>query len=320
MSLCSEDSLAVGEPLAGTAPVARVWLVVENPGPWGRDALRESPLPEPARAVLLAAKERGIGVLLARRPERLDRSRVDGVNVWVARSAAGGVRMRHAVLESLEPLSGWDLDALAAGALPALGSAAPEPVLFVCTHGKRDQCCAQRGRALITALLAEADAPLAARVWECSHVGGHRFAPVTLSLPSGTVHGRLDLEQAREVLSRQEAGRVLPERMRGRTCFPEPLQAADIAVRQAERIDGCDDLDVLVVREDRAVPVELGWAVPTGSVELEVRHVDGRAWRVRVAHTTDPAVRPESCGADPVPVHSWTATGVAPAPDWRTGR
>jgi hypothetical protein len=317
VSQCSEDSLAVGEPLAGTAPVARTWVVVENPGPWGRDALRESPLPEPARTVLLAAKERGVGVLLARRPERLDRSRLDGVNVWVARSAAGGVRMRHAVLDSLDPLSGWDLDALAAGVLPALGSAAPQPVLFVCTHGKRDQCCAQRGRALITALLAEADPALQARVWECSHVGGHRFAPVTLSLPSGTVHGRLDVEQAREVLSRQEAGTVLPEQMRGRSCFPEPLQAADIAVRRAEGIVGCDDLDVLVVRDDRAVPVALGWAVPTGSVELEVRHVDGRAWRVSVQHATDAAVRPESCGAEPGPVHAWKASDPVTTTPWR---
>jgi hypothetical protein len=38
---CSELSLALGEELVGTAPHVKRWQLVEHPGPWGRDAVKE---------------------------------------------------------------------------------------------------------------------------------------------------------------------------------------------------------------------------------------------------------------------------------------
>jgi hypothetical protein len=312
----------MGEPLAGTAPVARSWIVVEDPGPWGRDAVADGGLPEAVRTALQRAKTAGAGVLLARHPDRLGRSGAADRHVWVARSAAGGTLLRHAVLEDLDPIAAWDMAALAAGSLPAIGSVTRDPLLLVCTHAKRDQCCAVNGRALLAALHDVATPQQRARIWECSHVGGHRFSPVTLTLPSGTVHGRLDRDRVPRLLADVEAGRVAPAAMRGRSCFPGPMQAADIAVRQAAGVFGCDDVDVLLVRDDRAVPVDLGWAVPTGAVDLEVRHVDGRAWRVTVHHAAGTAavvsaLRPESCGAEPGPVHTWQVSALAETAPWR---
>ena len=42
---CSLRSLAAGEPLAGTASTIRHWLLIEHPGPWGRDGLLDARLP-----------------------------------------------------------------------------------------------------------------------------------------------------------------------------------------------------------------------------------------------------------------------------------
>ena len=117
--------------------------------------------------------------------------------------------LRHAVLESLAPLADWDLSAIAAGSLPAIGSVTREPLLLVCTHGKRDRCCAVNGRALLTSLLDAASPDQRERIWECSHVGGHRFSPVTVSLPSGAVHGRLGADRAPDLLERLDQDRVL---------------------------------------------------------------------------------------------------------------
>jgi hypothetical protein len=36
MTACSDISSALSEPLAGTAPEAACWVVLEQPGPWGR--------------------------------------------------------------------------------------------------------------------------------------------------------------------------------------------------------------------------------------------------------------------------------------------
>ncbi|HZB24385.1 MAG TPA: hypothetical protein VE444_11130 [Gaiellaceae bacterium] len=39
---CSQASETRGEPMAGTASTVRSWILLEDPGPWGGDALRDA--------------------------------------------------------------------------------------------------------------------------------------------------------------------------------------------------------------------------------------------------------------------------------------
>ena len=98
-----------------------------------------------------------------------------------------------------------------------------EPIYLVCTHGKHDPCCALRGRPVAYAL-AEALAP--GRVWECSHVGGDRFAGNMVSLPSGLYLGRVEPEEVSAVAELIDAGRVPVHYLRGRSSLSTPAQAA----------------------------------------------------------------------------------------------
>jgi len=312
---CSLDSLRAEEPLPGTAPFARAWIVVEQPGTWGRDAVADSRLPDPVREHLLRAKSAGVSVLLARHPDRPERSGTDGLNVWVARTAAGGMLLRHGVLADLTPLAAWDLEAIGAGSLPALGSVTHEPLLLVCTHGRRDRCCAVNGRPLLTGLLEAATDAQRRRIWECSHVGGHRLGPVTLSLPSGAVHGRLPEDAAAEFLQRNEEGRVVIEHLRGRSGFLAPCQSAAGAVRRLTGIDGVDDLDVLRIVDGRPFPASDG-LVEVSAALMQVRHRDGRAWQVEVERVPLDRPRIESCGGEPVSASAWVAGEVTPAEPW----
>jgi len=316
VTVCSVESLEADEPLSGTAPFARAWIVIESPGTWGRDAVADGGLPDAVRETMLRAKEAGVTVLLARHPDRLDRDGHPDRNVWVARSAAGGMLLRHAVLDDLAPLADWDLSAIAAGSLPAIGAVTRQPLLLVCTHGKRDRCCAVNGRALLTSLLDSATPDQRSRIWECSHIGGHRFAPVTLSLPSGAVHGRLRADQSPELLERLDQDRVLIEHLRGRSGFLAPCQAAAGAVRRETGVDGVDDLDVLRIVDGRAVPASDG-IVEVNTASTEVRHRDGRAWQVTVDRVALDRSRAESCGAEPSAVAAWVAREVVPVADWQ---
>lgn len=311
---CSVSSRATDEPLAGTAPHALTWVAVEEPGPWGRDAVADSPLPDGLRATLRRLKDAGVGVLLIRRPD--ERRPVHERTVLVARTAPGGALLRRGCTIDGDELAAWDPDALAAGQLPAFGEASRDPVLLVCTHSRRDACCARFGRSLLDALLTSAP-DRSAFVWECSHIGGHRFAPVTLTLPSGIVHGRLSDADAPRLAETLESGSVLPDSMRGRTSFPAPLQTAGIAVRQLIRETRADAIDVLALVGERAVPVDAGWAVPTVPTDLEVRHVDGRAWHVTISPERLTGERPESCGAEPAPIHAWHAAPPRAVAPWR---
>lgn len=316
--------LSADEPLAGTAPRARAWLVLEQPGPYGFRALTESHLPEPVRASLGAVpKESRTTVLLARPVGRhADAGEHDGRRrFWFAHVAPGGVRMRSGVLpdtELVRPDLIDVLDSAARGELPPWGTTSTEPLLLVCTNAKRDVCCALNGRPVAAALAA--DPRYADRVLEVSHLGGHRFSPTALLLPWGHAFGRLDVDSARAVLDGAAEGRIgAPVHHRGRTAASQPVQAASIAVRLAEGVDGVDDIDALRVVGDRAVPAGLRWQGEDGVADVEVRHVDGRAWRVMVHRRTLEPARPESCGKAPVEPHVWVADPPVATAPWDPG-
>jgi hypothetical protein len=305
---CSAQS--ADEPLAGTAPRARAWLVLEQPGPYGFRALEDSHLPERVRAALATVpKESRTTVLLARRAGGTDDADRPSSSrrFWFAHVAPGGVRMRHGVLDDAELLRPdllAVLEAAARGELPPWGSVSTDPLLLVCTNGRRDVCCAVNGRPVAQSLAA--DPANASRVLEVSHLGGHRFSPTALLLPWGHAFGRLDAASARDVLDAAVEGRIgAMGKHRGRTAAALPVQAAACAVRVSEQIDGLDDVDALRVAGERVLPSGLRWEGEDGVAEVEVRHRDGRAWRVVVRRTTLTPPRPESCGKADVEPHVW---------------
>ncbi len=70
---------------------------------------------------------------------------------------------------------------------------------------------------------------------------------------------------------------------------------------------------------DRVVPAGLRWQGEDGRADVEVRHVDGRAWRVLVRQQVLEPPRPESCGKAPVEPHVWVADPPVPTAAWNRG-
>lgn len=311
---CSEAAASANEVLQATAPVARCWIVIEQPGPWGRQALTDSHFNAELGALIATKSDTtGVSVLLARHPTRLERDwDSKDRRAWIAVAAPGGMRLRAGVMPDPSVVGEWDFSAMASGHLPAFGSRTQEPLFLICTHSGRDACCAVHGRSLIDSM------PASERIWECSHLGGHRFAPTAISLPDGYVYGRLDVTSATSIVSASTFQRMQPSGARGRTCFPPPLQAADLAVRAHIAEEAMDALDVLRVVSDRVVPVAPKARIADEDVECEVRHRDGRAWRVLVAHERTSAVRIESCMGDPKPLESWSIQSVTETQRWST--
>lgn len=232
---CSVQALARGDSPVATASPAQRWLLIEQPGPWGRDALAESRF-DAAVAPALARRSRAenVRLLLIRRPgDRLS----DSGRRWAYVDGRPG----HEGL--WWSVRAEDADLLDAPWDGSVGEPTATPTYLVCTHGGHDACCALRGRPLARAL----PAPGPADVWECSHLGGDRFAANVLVLPYGFYYGQVPGDGA-ELVAAHAQGRVALPWLRGRAGLPPPAQAAQHAARSELGLLGVEDLPVLGVR------------------------------------------------------------------------
>ena len=109
-------------------------------------------------------------------------------------------------------------------------------------------------------------------VWECSHVGGDRFAANVVVLPAGTYLGRVEPDEVARVVEELSAGLLPAGRVRGRSSLPLPTQAAQAFAREALGRWGVGDLDL--VRQEGAGPD--AWRVRLGG------HADGTGPEVEV--------------------------------------
>jgi hypothetical protein len=219
---CSTGSSMRDESLVATASAGRRWLLVEVSGGWGWSAFVGSPALDPAlgRAIARRAEDEGFRILAIRRPGRARRA---GRWRWaIVDTAQGAESVRWGEASRPE-------DLLEAPFLPGAGVSSAEPIIAVCAHGRHDECCAVRGRR-VAADLAERFPDW---TWECSHMGGDRFAATMVLFPHGLNYGRVDHTDAPALVEEYLAGRVVPEHFRGRTSYTRQEQAAQHAAMLA---------------------------------------------------------------------------------------
>lgn len=230
---CAAAALDRGDDPAGSATHVAAFLLVEHHGPWGVAVLRDSRLDADVRQHLSGVG--AVRVLLARRHHRAHRGSTYAVHLCFPHTQR---LLRREVADHRELLD-LDVAALARGEEPAGWEADPGPLYGVCTHGRHDACCAERGRPVALALAASRHAEA---TWECSHIGGDRFAGNLLVLPRGHYYGRVDPASAIEVADAVADGRLALDHLRGRSDVAMPVQAAEIDVRRRLGLNGLDDV------------------------------------------------------------------------------
>jgi len=248
--VCSAASAARDERVLATASQVRGWLLVEVHGAWGRDAVHDSHLgahlPDGWKADLQLRGIRPICIRpsLSNRPEDTDTARVffvqgarpgrtEGV-VW-SRTLPTLAAVRHVT------------DDLRLGTDPVGWERHHDRVVLVCTNGKHDPCCATQGRPVVRHLR---ESRWAAQVWECSHIGGDRFAANLVVLPDSLYFGRMEPAEAEGLLDAHAEGRVALEWFRGRSTLGFAEQAAEHELRRALDVRGIDDIELGPSPED----------------------------------------------------------------------
>lgn len=231
---CSDAARLRGDDNIATAARVDVWILVELPITWGAEPIVDAAIPDPVRAALKHASatiHRSRVVFIRKRVECVGPTRV-----YIVRTNAGVTTLD---LPSLDDVAAVDFISLAERVEPST-----RPLVLVCTHGQHDSCCGRRGYPLYDALRQREELD----VWQCSHIGGDRFAANAVILPWGIYYGPVEPRDAgalADTLLREEL--YLPA-YRGRSSLSRPVQAAETFVRRSLNLLGRDALR-LVKRE-----------------------------------------------------------------------
>lgn len=214
---CSIAAQERGDVPVGTAVPARYWLLVGHPGPWPPKPITAPELAEVAVDLSAQLNRFGARLQFIRRHGRPDDEQL----------AADGNRpvflvdVRRGLVGRADWQRPEDLVGLA-GRFDDLPDPSADPLFLVCTHGRKDVCCAIDGR-VVTAVLDDA---LPGAVWETTHLGGDRFSGNVVILPEGSMYGRLNGDVATRVVLDHLDGRVDLERWRGRCSWHPAAQVA----------------------------------------------------------------------------------------------
>lgn len=99
-----------------------------------------------------------------------------------------------------------------------------DPFFLVCTNGKKDKCCAKFGLPVFRFFESlNTDVP----VWECSHVGGDRFAANVVAMPYGIYYGHVKVEDVGHIIVRTLLKKIYKDNYRGlsrRSFFEQSIE------------------------------------------------------------------------------------------------
>lgn len=292
---CSESSEARDEPIYGTASYVTRWLLLEQPGAWGPDAVMDSRLPRLAAEELRRrTRASGIRIILLRRGARASS---DKRQCYFVRTGPGAPYQSHLELDDLDHLLDIDLTPLRDGGTIAGLAESIQPLFLVCTHGRHDACCSIRGNQVSRIACVEPGKD----AWECSHIGGDRFAANLVCFPHGIYYGRVDSGDVVGLMNDYEAGELRLDHYRGRSCYPFPVQAAEYLVRREADITAVEGLTLLeAFQTDDGVAADFSLA-------------DGRRAevQVRVTESGDHRLTCRATNTHPIPRYDLAALSLS---------
>lgn len=289
ITLCSTVSEASGEDPAGSAWALRRIMMIELALPWAYNSLRSTHAPEGLETLVhdvynnLPEPWGMIGIApdpaysVEGKARIIDLQQGDGIASAYRRDTylvPAGEVVDYLHLISYEP----DHPKLAATRQPDDQTTRE---FFICTHGAIDACCATIGYPVYKLLRTMADqAETPARVWRCTHFGGHRFAATALEAPSGRYWAHLKAGMLSSLMHRSAPVRELRRHYRGWAALPEALWQIAEAELFATAGWGWNDVAITGVNGDvtpeRGGLLTISFTYPDvgeGTIEVDVNPI-----------------------------------------------
>lgn len=193
---CAQESVQLGEDPIGNADDWQTYILVEYPTPWVYEPLESPSIPENLRILPqeLQTYKNSIQILLIYNEEIKQK---DSTRVIIYRQETGfahGYNKYEFSVAHISEVAPAVKKCLLDKTIDIYSIKSSTRDIFVCTHGIRDKCCARYGNPFYRkAKSIVKNLSLShVRIWQCSHIGGHRFAPTAIDFPSGRYYARLD--------------------------------------------------------------------------------------------------------------------------------
>lgn len=209
---CSTNSVKINESLFGTAAFFRNILLIEYGMAFGAKAVDDSQIDIVVKSYLKECLNRQIfdRILLIR-----NKRTISGlINVYAVSNEERSPFIRHYVLKNYFEITQIDFAKWE-------GRVLSSPLYLVCTNGKKDKCCSKFGLPVYNSL-----EKLDENVWQCSHIGGDRFAPNIIVMPYGHFYGHLPVEETDDFYSTTQKKDIYFSCFRGRSRYGFRVQAA----------------------------------------------------------------------------------------------
>lgn len=235
---CAQESVNRREGFLGTTTHYNCYLLVEYHGSWSCDVsnlLENSRVSESAKKHILAFMDwcpEDVKFLFIKR----DNNKAGPFKLFLTKALNGKCGVREFDFDDYADIAKIDLN-LAYENILNEGGEQKKDILVVCTHGKRDKCCAKYGYPIYKRLSSALTEPSGRfSVWECSHVGGDRFAANAIWLPHGYGFGHC--QNATEVLlSKIKENKISLEHFRGASTIPDAAQYLEGVIREENGLE-----------------------------------------------------------------------------------
>ncbi len=295
---CAEESRAAEEMLAGTFKPTDTFILIEcslaDEGGWRHDTVKSAAKTGEFAGILrhLSAWPR-TKILFIRRPSRNDK------HVFIARTNQAKPQLFQTQLTEYAELLSLDMEGLATGGRPVINGRSMSEVdelYAICTNGRHDPCCAVYGAPVYQQLVAHAGED---RVWQTTHLGGHRLAATLLAFPQGVAYGHIDPADAEAIVTNHRAGYLLTHKYRGRSAYAghrldnaahQAVGAAEALIRELARKYRIDELQLHDVQR-----------MEDGGQRVHFVDASGAAYTAAV-RTSLSLPRQTSCGDPPKPM------------------
>ena len=183
-----------------------------------------------------------------------------------------------------------DLDALAAGGPLGIGRPVDHPIYLVCTHGRHDICCADKGRPAVPRHVGRPDPSRSGRA---PTSGVTASQATSWCCPAGTTSAARP-RRRRGVVTGYEAGRLDLDHYRGGAPARGWCRPPSTSCVPRSRSTGLDDVDVVAYRRTSRHHADVTCGAPTAALTSSKSargrcrpghaHLPGRAARTPVAY------------------------------------